>query len=162
MVIVQTTEDHILTIRNMDARPSTVSTTRLAPRSRAHLRLQNTEGTAYQSNGKDVEGSPKMTEPASDPYDFRNAIKSEPELADLRKRKQGKSLASYYKRQNEVNTRSRCFEHDSQMSTNGSLSSRSSSQWRSIRRMPELRKRLRDYRYELSASFAMSISLLVG
>jgi hypothetical protein len=108
MVIVQETQDSTLSVRNMDARPSTVCLSPPPPPpptpspSTYPLNLQNTEGTVYQLPGKDVEGSPKILDAtAVDPYDFRHAIKSEPELADLRKRKQGK-LASYQQKQNEV------------------------------------------------------------
>ncbi|KAI0785409.1 CDF-like metal transporter [Irpex lacteus] len=85
MVVVEATDDHTLSVRTMDARPST-----------------NTEGTAYHSPGKDVEGSPKFADGGADPYEFRSAIKSDPELNDLRQRKHGKQLADYHKKQNEL------------------------------------------------------------
>lgn len=70
---------------------------------------QNTEGTAYHSPGKDVEGSPKFADGGADPYEFRSAIKSDPELSDLRQRKHGKQLADYHKKQNEVRVYMLCY-----------------------------------------------------
>ncbi|KAI0348241.1 CDF-like metal transporter [Trametopsis cervina] len=87
MVVVESTQDHTLSVRPMDARPSI-----------------NTEGTAHDSPGKDVEGSPKSLDLHADPFDMRNSYKTEEELNDLRKRKQGKRLASYHRRQNELIT----------------------------------------------------------
>ncbi|KAI0691986.1 CDF-like metal transporter [Cytidiella melzeri] len=64
--------------------------------------LQNSEETSGQSPGKDVEHSPKTAEFVADPYALRSAIKSDSQLSELRKRKRGKGLASYHKRQNEL------------------------------------------------------------
>lgn len=49
----------------------------------------------------ELEQSPKSGE-IKDPYDFRNGVKSEADLAAMRKRKQGKGLEMYYRRQNNV------------------------------------------------------------
>ncbi|PSR72557.1 hypothetical protein PHLCEN_2v11550 [Hermanssonia centrifuga] len=85
MVVVETTEEHVLTVRGMDARPS----------------ITNTEGTAHNIDNKDVEQSPKTSE-VPDPYAFRNGLKSEDELAQLRRTKLGKRLEGYQRKQNDL------------------------------------------------------------
>lgn len=50
---------------------------------------------------QDIEQSPKSSE-LSDPYAFRNSIKTEDELATIRKSRQGKGLERYHRRQNNV------------------------------------------------------------
>ncbi|KIP11661.1 hypothetical protein PHLGIDRAFT_27714 [Phlebiopsis gigantea 11061_1 CR5-6] len=82
MVTVETTEDHTLSVRQMDARPS----------------INTDEGTV---DVKDVEGSPKASE-ANDPFGFNNGIKSEHELDQMRRRKRGKKLATYHRQQNNL------------------------------------------------------------
>ena len=63
---------------------------------------QNTEdGTALDGHVARVEDSPKIAE-LNDPYDFRNGIKSEADLAHMRKTKRGKGLESYHRKQNNV------------------------------------------------------------
>lgn len=70
---------------------------------RNHLRAipsQGTDVTALEVR-KDIEQSPIPSEP-SDPYEFRNSIKTEDELATIRKRKRGKGLERYHRQQNDV------------------------------------------------------------
>lgn len=67
---------------------------------------QHTEdGTALDGDVdlRELEESPKSAG-IHDPFDFRNGLKSEAELAQLRKRKRGKGLESYHRRQNNVRT----------------------------------------------------------
>ena len=51
---------------------------------------------------KDVEQSPPKSPETRDPYSLSNGIKSEDELAVLRKGKQGKGVERYHRRQNNV------------------------------------------------------------
>ena len=90
MVIVEATADHTLSVRQMDARPSLVSSLSFDHPLRPMPTLtptstQNTEdGTALDGHVARVEDSPKIAE-LNDPYDFRNGIKSEADLAHMRK-----------------------------------------------------------------------------
>ncbi|KAJ3527884.1 hypothetical protein NM688_g8066 [Phlebia brevispora] len=85
MVVVEATDEHVLTVRSMsDTRPSITST-----------------DTTDLDDRKDVEQSPKSSE-LSDPYAFRNGILTEDELAILRKRKRGKAIERYHRRQNDL------------------------------------------------------------
>ena len=52
---------------------------------------------------QDIEQSPKSSE-LSDPYALRSSIKTEDELAIIRKSKRGKGLEHYHRRQNNVGT----------------------------------------------------------
>jgi hypothetical protein len=66
---------------------------------------QNTEdGTAHDVDLAALERSPKVGE-AKDPFAFRSGVKSEADLAAMRKSKHGKRLESYHRRQNNVRRR---------------------------------------------------------
>lgn len=80
MVIVETTEDRTLSVRTMDARSTT---------------------TAH-SDSRDIEQSPKSPDPVVDPFDIRNGLKSDEELAQIRQRKHGKHLETYHRKQNDL------------------------------------------------------------
>ncbi|KAF9786879.1 CDF-like metal transporter [Thelephora terrestris] len=60
-----------------------------------------TKGKAPPSNG-DVEGSTSIEIFETDPFSFRNGIKTDEELVVLRQRKKGKTLESYHRKQNEL------------------------------------------------------------
>ena len=105
MVIVEATEEHTLTVRNMsDTRPSiTVNcfffyafASLIIP----SVSSQGTDATANDADHKDIEQSPKT--PEKDPFAFRNALKTDDELALLRKSQRGKPLETYHRKQNEV------------------------------------------------------------
>jgi hypothetical protein len=53
------------------------------------------------SNG-DVEGTLSTAISHADPFSFRSGIKTDEELVVLRRRKKGKTLESYHRKQNEV------------------------------------------------------------
>ncbi|KAF7792548.1 hypothetical protein EIP86_003589 [Pleurotus ostreatoroseus] len=87
MVVVEATEEHVLSVRNMlETRPSITST-----------------DTVGAETPQDIEQSPKSSE-LSDPYALRSSIKTEDELAIIRKSKRGKGLEHYHRRQNNVGT----------------------------------------------------------
>lgn len=66
------------------------------------IKLINTkQGEPPPSNG-DLEGSMSTGIRNVDPFSFRNGIKTDEELVDLRQRKKGKPLESYHRKQNEV------------------------------------------------------------
>lgn len=50
----------------------------------------------------DVEGNTSAEIFDADPFSFRNGIKTDEELVVLRRRKKGKPLESYHRKQNEV------------------------------------------------------------
>lgn len=50
----------------------------------------------------DVEGNTSPDIFDADPFSFRNGIKTDEELVVLRRRKKGKPLESYHRKQNEV------------------------------------------------------------
>ena len=64
---------------------------------------QGTDATMQDFDRKDVETSPRSVE-THDPYALLNGIKTEDELAVLRRGKQGKGIERYHRRQNDVGT----------------------------------------------------------
>lgn len=88
MTIVQTTEEAALSIRA--GGPLTVAT--------------NPEATvSARKPARDVEGDPaSVTTERSDPYHLQNGIKTSDELAGLRKRREGRALEKYHRKQNDL------------------------------------------------------------
>ncbi|EKM61576.1 uncharacterized protein PHACADRAFT_248262 [Phanerochaete carnosa HHB-10118-sp] len=87
MVVVETTEDHVLSARPMD------------PKSHVYAE----DGTATDVDLRELEQSPKIGG-IRDPYEFRNGITPEVDLASMRKRKRGKSIEGYHRKQNNLIT----------------------------------------------------------
>ena len=63
---------------------------------------QNQAGGSKPGPSGDVEVTASAGIPDSDPFSFRNGIKTDEELTTLRQRKKGKTLESYHRKQNEV------------------------------------------------------------
>lgn len=124
MVVVQSTADHTLSVRQMDTSPpslaspfSSSSSSSSLPAlpavagsgARRRMRTltissdQNTEdGTAHDLDLATLERSTKDP-PLPDPFALSTGYKSEADLASMRKAKRGgKDLESYHRQQNEV------------------------------------------------------------
>lgn len=86
MTIVQTTEEAALSMRA--GGPLTT----------------NPEATvSARKPARDVEGDPaSVTTERSDPYHLQNGIKTSDELAGLRKRREGRALEKYHRKQNDL------------------------------------------------------------
>ena len=73
------------------------------PTSRAHLSFQHSDTTVpdllQQLDNVERASGPKKAE---DPFSFRSAYKDDAQLSDLRKRRKGKDLEYYHRRQNNV------------------------------------------------------------
>lgn len=60
-----------------------------------------------RTKGDDIEMEPRRPDSHSDPYMFRGGLKTDEELSQLRRRrKSGKSLELYHRRQNDVRSHS--------------------------------------------------------
>jgi hypothetical protein len=60
------------------------------------------EKTVKRLNGNDIELHESSSKLVSDPYSFRRGLKSDNELAELRKRRKGKRLELFHRKQNDV------------------------------------------------------------
>ena len=117
-----------------------------------HLRQQTTlvgHDLLQQLDAVERASGPKS---AQDPFNFRTAYKDDEQLSELRKRRKGRSVEQYHRRQNNV-----CILLSSQYctltGTRHSSSMTSSSRWRTTRTTPGQRKSSPACRYGAPAAF---------
>ncbi|PCH34261.1 CDF-like metal transporter [Wolfiporia cocos MD-104 SS10] len=84
MVIVQNTEEYSLSVRAQNSAAT------------------STEATEPTPGRADIERAATTATVQADPYAFRDSIKTDDELARLRKRKAGKQLEKYHRKQNDL------------------------------------------------------------
>jgi hypothetical protein len=96
---------------------------------------QSSEIAVTDREDGDIEGFSVSSSTArlADPFMFRDAVKTDAQLAELRRRKKGKRLEKYHRRQNNVFIYFQFGRLTYRILS--SLSNLSSSQWRSILRM---------------------------